>query len=112
MADTLYTPQEPALCTLFGDIENFARAQGRVLPGTPGTVLERSNAAKYRFYAHQYYDANGKKLEKYVAGPVGDVAADEQANQLRTKIAAVKDTLRNIRLLGREGFQLVDSKTH
>lgn len=82
-----------------------------MLPGTPGSLLERKNAGGFMYYAHQYYDSNGKKLEKYLAGPVGDTAAEEKASQLREKIASINAILKNLRLLGREGFKVADNKT-
>jgi hypothetical protein len=106
----LFELHASALMVLYGDLENFARRQTVVLPGTPGSVLERTNARGYRFYAHQYYDANGRKLERYLAGPVGDAAADEKANDLEQRIGEVNAALKNIRLLAREGFKLVDAK--
>jgi hypothetical protein len=115
MADTakrLYESHETALSTLYGDLENFARGQGDAFPGTPGTVLERSNAKGFRFYAHQYYEADGGKTEKYVAGPIGETAADAMARDLRDKIQAVAGAQKSIRLLAREGFKLADSKTY
>jgi hypothetical protein len=96
---------------LYGDLENYARGQAAVLPGTPGSVLERRNASGFRFYAHQYYDANGKKVERYLAGPVGDAAADARAKELGQRISEVNAALKNVRLLAREGFKLVDAKT-
>ena len=67
----LYRSHLPALMVLFADLENHARGQSQVFVGTPGSVLERSNAAGFRFYAHQFYDGDGKKRERYLAGPVG-----------------------------------------
>jgi hypothetical protein len=107
---TLYEPHAPALMVLYGDLENFARRQAVVLPGTPGSVLERSNASGFRFYAHQYYDANGRKVERYLAGPVGDSAADQKAKELSHRIGGLNAALKSVRLLGREGFKLVDAK--
>ena len=115
MADTkkrLYTSHESALSTLYGDLENFARAQAYAFIGTPGTLLERSNAKGFRYYAHQYYNAEGRKTEKYLAGPIGDAAADARARELRDKIEAVAGALKSIRLLAREGFSLADSKAY
>lgn len=107
----LYEPHAPALSALYGDLENFARRQETALPGTPGSVLERTNASGFRFYAHQYYDANGRKVEKYLAGPVGDPAADDRAKALNQRIAELNTAIKNLRLLGREGFKLADAKT-
>ena len=109
---SLYQPHPAALTAMYGDLENFARVQGLALPGTPGSVLERSNAGGYRFYAHQYYDAAGRKVEKYIAGPVGDAGADARAEELREKIRSLGETVRSIRLLTREGFKIADAKTY
>lgn len=109
---TLYELHAPALSALYGDVENFARRQGAALPGTPGSVLKRTNASGFRFYAHQYYDANGKKVEKYLAGPVGDPVADARAKGLGERIAELNAAIKNLRLLGREGFKLADAKTY
>ena len=97
---------------LYGDVENFARGQREVLTGTPGSILERSNAGGFRYYAHQTYDAHGKKVEKYLAGPAGDAAADAKARALRDKIQALGGALKHVRLLLREGFKFVDSKAY
>lgn len=108
----LYEPHPAALSALYGDLENFAHAQGTALTGTPGSVLERRNAGGYRFYAHQYYEATGRKVERYVAGPVGDAGADAKAEALREKIRALGGAVKSIRLLAREGFKIADAKTY
>jgi hypothetical protein len=97
---------------MFSDLEAFALAQREVFVGTPGTLLERRNAGQFPFYAHQYYDALGNKRERYVAGAVGSPEADETAARLRTRIDDLKTILPSIRLLAREGFQLVESRTY
>jgi hypothetical protein len=83
-----------------------------VFVGTAGSVLTRENAAGFRFYAHQFYDGNGKKRERYVAGPVGDANADAAAEDLRVRIRELKELVPSLRMLGREGFHLVDRKTY
>lgn len=116
MVDTnpkaLYEPYPAALTALYGDLENFARGQGEVLTGTPGGVIERSNAGGYKYYVHQFYDALGKRTERYVAGPVGAPESDRKAAQLREKISAVGEAIKTIRLLLREGYKFVDSKAY
>lgn len=96
---------------MFSDLENHAATVGRVLIGTPGSLLQRENAAGFRFHARQYYDADGKKRERYVAGPVGDETADQVAGELRNQIEQANATIGDIRLLGREGFQIADART-
>ena len=108
----LYRSHLPALMVLFADLENHARGQSQVFVGTPGSVLERSNAAGFRFYAHQFYDGDGKKRERYLAGPVGAPEADAMAQALRLAIAETKAASTSLRLLGREGFALADAKTY
>ena len=108
----LYEPHTPALATVYGDLENFARAQTLALPGTPGGIMTRENATGFKFYSHQYYAVNGKKTEKYLAGPVGDATADAKSKELAERIAELNEAIRNLRLLGREGFSLADSKTY
>ena len=54
-----------------------------------------------------------KLAEQHIGlGPVGDAAADARAKQLREHIAELNAALRNVRLLGREGFKLADAKTY
>ncbi len=108
----LYAPHTQALTTMYGDIENFARSQGQVTTGTPGGVYAHSNAAGYKYYVHQFYDARGKKVETYLAGPVGDKDADAKAEEFRNKLQALAGAVKNIRLLAREGFKFVDSKSY
>jgi hypothetical protein len=106
-----YTLHPDSLTTLFSEIEAFALAQVKVFVGTPGSVLHRRNASQFEFYAHQYYDALGEKRERYVAGPVGNSEADAAAEELNIRIGDANRMAPLIRLLGREGFQLADSRT-
>jgi len=107
----LYRSHSTALMVLYGDLENHARLQERAFVGTAGSVLVRSNAAGFRFYAHQFYDGDGKKRERYLAGPVGSPEAEAAAESLRLAITDTKAASASLRLLGREGFALVDAKT-
>jgi len=63
----LYTPHRRALTVLYADLESYALQQREVFIGTAGSVIERKNAAGFRFYAHQFYDGEGKKRERYLA---------------------------------------------
>jgi hypothetical protein len=108
----LYSQHASALATLYTDVENYARGTGTVFPGTAGSVLERSNAQGFRFFARQYYDGAGKKREQYLAGPVGDPAAEQLVENIRKRISELKEVVSHLRLLGREGFNLVDPKTY
>jgi hypothetical protein len=109
---SLFRPHSRALTALYSDVENFALGQSAVFPGTAGSVVVRQNASGFRFYAHQFYDADGKQKEKYLGGPAGSAEADAAAEALRIRIAELKQVVPSLRLLGREGFHLVDARTY
>lgn len=109
---SLFTPQRRALTVLYADLESHTLNQREVFVGTAGSVIERTNASGFRFYAHQFYDGDGKKRERYLAGPVGDPKADAAAAGMRERIKELKDIVPSLRLLGREGFNLVDARTY
>lgn len=112
MKTALYTPHSRALTVLYADLERYALNQREVFVGTAGSVIERKNATGFRFYAHQYYDGEGKKREQYLAGPVGNLEADAAAKNVRERIREIKELVPSLRLLGREGFNLADPKTY
>ncbi|MBI3898418.1 MAG: hypothetical protein HY308_08995 [Gammaproteobacteria bacterium] len=97
---------------LYADLESYALNQREVFVGTGGSVIQRENASGFRFYTHQFYDAEGKKRERYLAGPTGSMDADAAADEIRTRIKELKEIARSLRMLGREGFCLADSKTY
>lgn len=108
----LFTPHSRALTVLYADLESHALGQREVFVGTAGSVIQRTNASGFPFYSHQFYDGDGKKRERYLAGPVGEPQADAVADDLKARIQEVKDLTSSLRLLGREGFNLVDAKTY
>lgn len=112
MAGLLYSTHPRALTVLYADLENHARNQEQVFVGTAGSVIERRNASGFRFYAHQFYDGEGRKRERYLAGPVGSSDADASANDLRARIREQKELVPELRMLGREGFSIADRKTY
>jgi hypothetical protein len=108
----LFASHSRPLTVLHSEVERVALEQQKAFVGTAGSVIERTNAAGFRYYAHQSYDAGGKQRERYLAGPVGDADADAMADEWRTRIKEVKELVPTLRMLGREGFALVDSKTY
>ena len=108
----LYAPHDRALTLLYSDLENRALTLRDVFTGTPGSVIERTNAEGFRFYVHQSYRGGERKQsERYLAGPVGSPEADATAAELRKRIDEIKGMASSLRLLGREGFALVNAKT-
>lgn len=117
MADTrtgrpLYVAHGRALTVLHADLESHGVLGAPAFVGTAGSVIERRNASGFRFYAHQYYDGDGRKRESYLGGPVGDAAADALAASTRARIREVKDLVPSLRMLGREGYNLAEPRTY
>jgi len=112
MARALYTSHSRALTTLYSDLESYALGQPHVFVGTAGSLVERTNASGFSFYAHAYYDGDGRKRERYIAGPVGSAEADAVAAELRARVAELKDLVPSFRMLAREGFGIVDPRTY
>lgn len=108
----LYTSHERPLTVLFSDIAHVTSQLSEVFVGTPGSVIERTNAKGVRFYVHQYYDGERKQRERYLAGPVGQVTAETAADRLRDRIAEANDLVPSLRMLGREGYNLADPRTY
>ena len=106
----LYSLHARTLTVLYEDVERQALEQKQPFVGTAGTVIERKNAAGFRFYVHKAYDAEGKARERYLAGPVGDREADAAAEALRDRIREAKELVPKLRLLGREGYHRVDER--
>jgi len=107
----LFVSHPRPLTVTYSDLERFASSQPEVFVATAGSLIERTNAGGFRYYAHQWYDAEGKKRERYVAGPIGAADAEAVADALRTRMADVRQVLPSLRLLGREGYYLVDPRS-
>ena len=100
----LYTPFPPPIAAAYADLENHAVGQAGAPMATPGSLLQRSNAGGFRFYAVQQYDASGKRTERYLAGPIGEPAAEATAEAFRRELADARQASESIRLLLREGY--------
>lgn len=108
----LYVRHSRALSLELADIETFALQQREVFLGTAGSVITRKNAAGFAYFAHKFLDGDRKPRETYLAGPVESDDAQAVADAMRERIAEVKDLVPTLRMLGREGFNLVDAKTY
>lgn len=108
----LFTAHDRALTLLYSDLENRALTLREVFTGTPGSVIERTNAAGFRFYVHQSYRGGERtQSERYLAGPAGSPEVESAAAELRKRIDEIKGMAPSLRLLGREGFALVNART-
>lgn len=107
-----WTPHPQALAVMYANLETYALQRREAFVGTAGSVIARQNASGVRFYAHQFYDATGKQRERYLAGPIGAPAAEAKADELRARIGELKALVPTFRMLGREGFNLVDPRAY
>lgn len=108
----LFSFHSRGLAAAYADLENQAAAQARAFVSAPGSVLERTNAGGFRFYALQQYGADGRKRETYLAGPVGDPTAEDAAQRARRAIGEQRDVAATARLLIREGYGTMPPKHH
>ncbi len=108
----LYVQHNRALNLEYAGMETFALGQETVLLGTAGSVIKRTNAAGFAYFAHKFLDGDRNSREHYLAGPVGSIDAELIADATREQIAEVKDLVPTLRMLGREGYNLVDAKTY
>jgi hypothetical protein len=108
----LYTPHSRALTVLHDDLERHAVSQPAVFVGTAGSIVERQNAGRFRFYARTFYDGDGKKREEYIAGPVGSPEAEAAASAVRERIRETKALAHSLQMLRREGYNVVDPRTY
>jgi hypothetical protein len=106
----LFSRHSVGLQTIYSDLKRRASEQPFVLVGTPGSVGEREVRGKPFLY-RQFYDALGKKKADYL-GPADDADALERAKAIREAIEVTNGLLGDARLLAREGYVRVDSRTN
>jgi hypothetical protein len=105
----LFHSVSPALSTLFGSIDGYARSDGAVFAGSPGSLSTRKNQNGVEYHVHRFYDGSGAQRDVYL-GKVGE--CDDEVNALKAQIAEVKALAPELRLLVREGFQSADPKPY
>ena len=105
----LFSRHSLALQTSYSEVKRQASEQASVLIGTPGSVGVRE-VRDNRFYYRQFYDAEGNKAAAYV-GPVGALAAERAARDLRARIETTNAITKEVRLLAQNGYVRVDART-
>jgi hypothetical protein len=105
----LFSAHPLVLETAYSDLKRLASEQREILVGTPGSVSVREVNGRPFLY-RQFYDAQGKKRSDYL-GPVGDAEAEARAAATREAIETTSDLLVRARLLARQGYVRVDTKS-
>ncbi len=99
----LYRPHELAYRTQYAELKERTRAAGALLPGTPGTLYERTGTGHAHWY-RVYYSAPGKQVEDWVGG-----ASEEAAlGSMRNQIDFAQWTARQVSDLRKLEFQIGD----
>lgn len=99
----LSVAHELAFRTQYAELKERVRVGGPLLPGTPGTLVQRSGTGRVYWY-RAYQTAAGRQVEDLV-GRDGDVAA-RQATQ--AAIDAARWAGAQVRALRKLGFQVAD----
>jgi hypothetical protein len=107
---SLFTKQPMALQIAFAELKRQSLEQRRLLIGTPGSVVVRTNAGR-RFLYRDYYDPLGKKAGDYI-GPEDDAAAQARAAEIREQIALANGLLEEASLLVKNGYVRVEPRTN
>lgn len=66
-ARLLFRRHDPVGQAKYQELKQLARAQERVLRGTPGTVKQRTQSGK-RYWVREYIRVDGRKVDEYL-GP-------------------------------------------
>ena len=102
-ARPLYARHELAFRTQHTELAERSRHEGRLLPGTPGTLSLRTGTG-HAYWYRRYYTVAGRQSEDLVCKD-GDTAALE-AMRARIEFAAWAE--RQVRALRQLGFQVAD----
>lgn len=103
----LFRRHDPASQARYQDLKQQARAQRRILAGTPGTLKRRTQAGN-RYWVREYIRVDGRKTDQYL-GPesstaAASVAALRAAIELSRALASGSSTLRVF------GYQRIERK--
>ncbi len=77
----LYRLHELAYRTQYAELKERARAAGPLLPGTPGTLIERAGTGYAQWY-RVYYPAPGRQVEDWVGAAGNEVALRSMRDQI------------------------------
>jgi len=103
----LYRKQDPAGQAKYQDVKERAGRQDRILPGTPGTLKQRTQSGN-KYWVREYIRVDSKKTDEYI-GPASSVSEAQIAKwAARIDLAkALAAGSANLRLFG---YQRIDRK--
>ncbi|MSQ88563.1 MAG: hypothetical protein EXR32_04720 [Betaproteobacteria bacterium] len=103
----LFRRHDPSSQVRFQDVVQRARAQARVLGGTPGTLKQRTQSDK-RYWVREYIRIDGAKTDEYL-GPATALSAARVA-ELRAELELARTLAAASSALRLAGFQRIERK--
>lgn len=100
----LYTPFDGTMNTLYAEIAERARAEGALLPGTPGTLSLRPRGDSGNYWYRRYYNLPSRPAESLICKEA-DVAAYDAMHH---RIEAARWIQEHVSSLRKLGFQVAD----
>ena len=110
-SNRLYSRHSRALAAEYANIETAASGMQEVFLGTAGGVSRQHRKAGTTYHVRKYRAWDGRQRMQYI-GPAGDEEADAKAEVIRERVAEIKNLVPSLRMLGREGFNLVNAKSY
>lgn len=103
----LYARHDAAGQAKYQEVRQLARAQARVLAGTPGTLKQRIQSGR-KYWVREHIRADGSKVDEYLGSEAAlgraRLAAERSALELAQALAAGSSKLRLF------GYQRIDRK--
>jgi hypothetical protein len=100
----LYRQHELAIRTLYAEVKQRVEDVGQLLPGTPGTLVQRNTGAGHEYWYRSYYPVPKKRAEVLV-GRVDDQSAFEA---MQERIGDSAWVAKQVATLAKLGFQVAD----
>jgi hypothetical protein len=103
----LYRRHDAASQTKYQELKQLARAQRRVLSGTPGTLKQRIQSGK-KYWVREHIRIDGRKVDEYL-GPEAALEGERLA-ELRGELELAKALAGGSAQLRLLGYQRIDRK--
>jgi hypothetical protein len=103
----LYRRHDAAGQAKYQDVKQLARAQARVLAGTPGVLKSRTIAGR-RYWVREYIRSDGKKVDEYFGA--ADALPGDKLAGLRAEVELAQALAAGSARLRLFGYQRVDRK--
>ena len=102
-----YARHDAAGQAKYQEVKQLARAQARVLSGTPGTLKRRTQSGR-KYWVREHIRADGRKVDEYLGAEAA--VGREQLETLRAEIELAKALASGSGKLRLFGYQRLDRK--